>query len=255
MPPRKRRLAGAPALDADGGDGAGPGPSSERAAAAAAGLLDVLEAAVLVELLDRESKRALRMASKAACAAVERMATCMELQASAQHDTAALLRLAGKLPNVHSLTCNSNEKGAAGFMAVASLLGEFVASRPNAAAGVRIVGLELRSQTLGCELPLVVSPFCNLQASSPTSIARSRCRQTAHFPFLRPNAIGANQGRCLQELFHWTATGSVGPSSDTTRIHSTPARCRQTYPPVADTPTHTSHLQTATISTGAACRS
>jgi hypothetical protein len=76
MPQRKRRQAGALAQDADG-DGAGPGPSSERAAVAPAGMLDVLEAAVLVE---REAKRALRMASKAACAAVERMAMRMRLE-------------------------------------------------------------------------------------------------------------------------------------------------------------------------------
>jgi hypothetical protein len=110
MPPRKRGQAGALAPDGDG-DGAGPGPSSERAAAAAAGLLDVLEAAVLVELLDREAKRALRLASRAACAAVERMATRMELAASAQHDAMALQRLAAKLPNVNHLNCAAREEG------------------------------------------------------------------------------------------------------------------------------------------------
>ncbi len=177
MPPRKRRQAGAPAQGGDG-DGAGPGPSSERAAAAAAGLLDVLEFAALVDRLDRESKRALRMASRAACAAVERMATCMELQASAQHDTVALRRLAGKRPNVHSLTCCSNKEGAAGFVEAAGLLGEFAASRPGAAAGVRIVHLELALHTLGSELPVLLAPFGSLQVRYAPS--RSR-RVSEHF--------------------------------------------------------------------------
>ncbi len=163
MPPRKRRQAGALALGGDG-DGAGPGPSSERAAAAAAGLLDVLEVAVLVERLDEETKHALRLASRAACAAVERMATRMRLVGKEQHDTAALLRLAGKLPNVHRLTCAPREEGIAGFMEAASLLGEFAASRPDAAAGVRTVGLELSLRTLGYELHMLLAPFCNLQA-------------------------------------------------------------------------------------------
>jgi hypothetical protein len=163
MLPRKRRPAGALALGGDG-DGAGPGPSSERAATTAAGLLDVLEAAELVGLLDRESKRTLRTAGRAACAAVERMATRMELQASAQHDTVAFRRLVGKLPNVHSLRCDSNKEGAAGFVEAAGLLGEFAASRPDAAAGVRTVELVMGSQTLGSELQVLLAPFCNLQA-------------------------------------------------------------------------------------------
>jgi hypothetical protein len=118
-------------------------------------------------------------------------------------------------------------------MAVAGLLGEFVASRPDAAAGVRIVELGLSSQTLGCELPLVVSPFCNLQASSLSSIARSRCRQTAHFPFLRPNAIGTAACRSCSLDGH----AQCVPQLRYPRAASRPARCRQTHPPVADTPT------------------
>jgi hypothetical protein len=214
MQPRKRRQAGAPALDADGGDGAGPGPSSERAAAAAAGLLDVLEAAALVELLDRESKRALRMASRAACAAVERMATRMELDASAQHGEMALRRLAGRLPNVHSLRCDSNKEGIAGFMEAAGLLGEFAASRPNAAAGVRTVELVMGSQTLGPQLPLVLVAFCNLQARCLTLWARSRVRLVGLS--LNPHILPSNRPHSC--------------------CRSTPARCHLTCPNHLPTP-------------------
>jgi hypothetical protein len=224
MPPRKRRQAGALAAGGGDGDGAGPGLSSERAAAAAAGLLDVLEVAVLVGLLDLEAMCALRMAGRAACAAVERMATRMvltldehydvvairrmELQAGAQHDTVALRRLAGRLPNVHSLMCNTNKEGTAGFMAAAGLLGEFAASRPNAAAGVRTMGLGLSSQTLGPELPLVLVAFCNLQARCLTLWARSRLCLVGLS--LNPHMLPSNRPHSC--------------------CRSTPARCRLTCP-------------------------
>ena len=186
MPPRKRRQAGALALGGDG-DGAGPGPSSERAAAAAAGLLDVLEVAVLVERLDEETKHALRLASRAACAAVERMATHMVLAAGeAQPDTVALQRLAGKLPNVHRLTVNTSEDGAVGFVEAAGLLGAFAALRPEAAAGVRTVALGLRSEALGPDLSFLLAPFCNLQARRPGH-ARGREPGPNSVPRAQPN--------------------------------------------------------------------
>jgi hypothetical protein len=150
------------------GSGAGPGPSSERAAAAAAGLLDVLQIGALTEMLGRESMHALHLASREACAAVERMATHMMLAAGeAQPDTVALLRLAGKLPNVRCLTVNTTKDGNEGFVEAAGLLGAFAAMRPEAAAGVRTLRLGLSSQALGPELPVLLGHFCDLQARRP----------------------------------------------------------------------------------------
>jgi hypothetical protein len=153
---------------ARGDDGAGPGPSSERAAAAAAGLLDVLQLEALAKQLGQDSMHALHLASREACAAVERMATHMVLATGeAQPDTVALLRLAGKLPNVHRLTCTTSKDGAVGFVEAAGLLGAFAALRPEAAAGVRTVALGLRSEALGPDLSFLLAPFCNLQARRP----------------------------------------------------------------------------------------
>jgi hypothetical protein len=157
----------------DGSD-AGPGPSSERAAAASAGLLDVLQLEVLAQPLGRKSMHALHLASREACAAVERMATHMELKASeAQPDIEALQRLAGKLPNVHCLTVNTSMDGDAGFVEAAGLLGAFAALGPKATGGVRTVALGLSSQALGPELPMLLAPFFNLQARV-VSLARGQ---------------------------------------------------------------------------------
>jgi hypothetical protein len=148
--------------------GAGPGPSSERAAAAAAGLLDVLQLEALAKQLGQESMHALHLASREACAAVERMATHMVLAAGeAQPDTVALQRLAGKLPNVHRLTCTTIKDGDAGFVEAAGLLGAFAAMRPGASTGVRTVALSLRPHALGPELLMLLAPFCNLQVRRP----------------------------------------------------------------------------------------
>jgi hypothetical protein len=190
MPPRERRQAGA---QAQGGDGDGEGPQPQRAAAAPAGLFDVLEVAVLVGLLERKSKRALRLASREACAAVERMATRMELAAGeAPPDTVALQRLVRKLPNVHRPTCCSDkEEGIAGFMEAAGLMGAFATSRLDAAAGVRTMHLDLMSsQTLRTELPLVLASFCNLQARCPISWARPRLRLVG--PSFNPHMLPSN---------------------------------------------------------------
>jgi hypothetical protein len=160
------------------GSGAGPGPSSERAAAAAAGLLDVLQLEALAQPLGQESMHALRLASREAGAAVERMATHMVLAAGeAQPDTVALQRLAAKLPNVHRLTCTTTKDGDTGFVEATGFLGAFAALRPEAAAGVRIVALGLSSQALGLELWLLLAPFCNLQARRPArACGHSRAR-------------------------------------------------------------------------------
>jgi hypothetical protein len=184
-----RLAAGAERSTAPRGDGsgAGPGPSSERAAAAAAGLLDVLQIGALTEMLGQESMHALHLASREACAAVERMATHMVLAAGeAQSDTVAMQRLAGKLPNVHSLTCMSIKDGDAGFREAAGLLGAFAGLPPHATAGVRTVGLGLSSQALGPELSLLLAPFCNLQVRR-TSHARGHEWGRNSVPCAQPN--------------------------------------------------------------------
>jgi hypothetical protein len=171
--------------------GAGPGPSSERAAAVAAGLLDVLQLEALAQRLGRKSMHDLRLASREACGAVERMATHMGLAAGeAQPDTVTLQRLAGKLPNVHRLTCTTSKDGTVGFVEAAGLLSAFTALRPDAGAGVRTVALGLRSKTLGPELPGLLAPFCNLQARrpglalgrepGPTSVPRAHSQPLPH---------------------------------------------------------------------------
>jgi hypothetical protein len=82
----------------------------------------------------------------AACAAVERMATRMELQAD-EHDAMALQRLAAKLPNVNHLNCAAREEAVPSFVKLAGLLGEFSASRPNSAAGLRSMRLVIDMET------------------------------------------------------------------------------------------------------------
>jgi hypothetical protein len=166
------------------GDGSGTeaGPSPEPATPTT-GLLDVLQLGVLAQRLGQESMRslrALRLASRGACAAVERMATHMVLAAGrAPPDTVALQRLAGKLPNVHRLTVNTSKDGSAGFLEAAGLLGAFAALRPEAAAGVRTVELGLISQALGPKLSLLLAPFCNLQV-----------RRISHARGHEPAAVG-----------------------------------------------------------------
>jgi hypothetical protein len=178
--PKTAKRSTAPRGD---GSGAGPGPSSERAAAAAAGLLDVLQLEALAQQrLGQESMHVLRLASREACAAVERMATHMVLAAGeAQPDTVELQRLASKLPNVRCLTVNTSKDSAAGLLEAAGLLGAFAALRPNAAGGVRTLKLGLSSQALGPELPVLLGHFCDLQARRLWSVGHahlcSLCRR------------------------------------------------------------------------------
>jgi hypothetical protein len=183
-----------------------PGPSPEPASPTT-GLLDVLQLEALAQRLGQESvqgsMRALRLASREASAAVERMATHMVLAAGeAQPDTVALQRLAAKLPNVHRLTVISSEDGAVGFREAAGLLGAF-ALRPEAAGGVRTVELGLCSQALGPELPVLLVPFCNLQVrriSPRPHLAQHTCWKLGtaieSLPQLAPAHASATTGVC-----------------------------------------------------------
>jgi hypothetical protein len=196
------------------GDGSGtePGPSPEPASPTT-GLLDVLQLGALAQRLGQESMHALRLASREACVAVERMATHMVLAAGeAQPDTVALQRLASKLPNVHRLTVTTSEDGAVGFLEVAGLLGAF-ALRPEAAAGVRTVALGLRYQALGTEFALLLAPFCNLQV-----------RRTSHARGHEPAAGPSGPDPTLRAIACWKL-GALLPQLSPAQLLLNPCLC------------------------------